>query len=103
MADILIRNMKITDRPITLVLYPNGDVDHITQDKRYETIAKAIVIPPHGRLIDADKEVKDWKITKTILEECEDKKSFSYRKACIVIDALNEAPTVLEASNGTDN
>ena len=48
--DILIKNMEITDRPITLVLYPNGDVDHLTQDNRYETIAKAIEIPHHGRL-----------------------------------------------------
>lgn len=52
MADVLIKGMEITDRPITLVLYPNGDVDHLTEDNRYETIAKAIEVMPveHGKV-----------------------------------------------------
>ena len=92
MADILIRNMELTDGPITLVLYPNGDVDHLTQDNRYETIAKAVEIPSHGDLIDRNQlpiiGITDYKLEGHTVVEFE--------------DVLN-APIIVEASNGTDN
>lgn len=47
MSDLLIEGLELPDEPITLVLYPNGDVDHFTDDGRYETIAKANEIQSH--------------------------------------------------------
>lgn len=85
--DILIKNMELTDGPITLVLYPNGDVDYLTQDNRYETIAKAIEIPPHGDLIERNElpiiGITDYKLESHTVVEFE--------------DVLN-APVILEAS-----
>jgi len=89
MADILIKGMKLTDRPITLVLYPNGDVDHLTQDNRYETIAKAIKIPPHGDLIDSKELFFKFN------SEMRDIYESAVNPFCI---AVADAPTIVEAS-----
>ena len=89
MADVLIRNMELTDGPITLVLYPNGDVDHLTQDNRYETIAKAIKIPPHGDLIDSKELFFKFN------SEMRDIYGSAVNPFCI---AVADAPTVLEAT-----
>ena len=89
MADVLIRNMELTDGPITLALYPNGDVDHLTQDNRYETIAKAIKIPPHGDLIDSKELFFKFN------SEMRDIYGSAVNPFCI---AVADAPTVLEAT-----
>lgn len=53
MADILIYRMRMpTDRPLRLVLNPNGQlfVDHGATFTEYETVE----LPPHGDLISKD-------------------------------------------------
>lgn len=100
--DLLIKDLGITDRPITLVLYPNGDVDHLTEDNRYETIAKAIELPPHGEAKDTDIAIRyikdemedDFNETTTFDEK-------SYKEGMKrAIELIGYAPTVLEASDG---
>ena len=50
MADILIRGMEMPKKgnPLTVLIYPDGTATW--KDREY----KAIPVPPHGRLIDAD-------------------------------------------------
>lgn len=99
MAELLIKGMEMTDRPITLVLYPNGDVDHLTEDNRYETIAKAIEVKPHGRCIDADAFIKQNKEGfKEPLMQGGDTIGIRVIPMDAVSRALDDAPTVLEAS-----
>lgn len=60
-----------------------------------------VEVKPHGRLIDADAEIEAWEHTKTVLKECEQKKTFAFKEACMAVKVLSDAPTVLESSNGT--
>lgn len=55
-----------------------------------------IPVPEHGDLIDRDKEIDEWEQTRRVLSECEQKHTFEYRKACVVINALSQAEVVLE-------
>ena len=98
MSDLLIKNMKITDRPIKLVLYPNGDVDHLTEDNRYETIAKAVEVKPHGRCIDADRLADDFHAWLVTTSPCM-QKSVADAMVETVRTAARIAPTMLEASD----
>jgi len=54
--DILIKGMGLpVDRPRVVLIYPNGEVKvSVRFDVGFRTVAKAIEVPPHGRLIDAD-------------------------------------------------
>ena len=54
------------------------------------------IVDEHGDLIDRDKEIEEWEQTRRILSECEQKHTFEYRKACVVITALSQAEVVLE-------
>lgn len=55
-----------------------------------------VPVPEHGDLIDRDKEIDEWEQTRRILSECEQKHTFEYRKACVIITALSQAEVVLE-------
>lgn len=70
------------------------------QDKFIDTGETAMELPPHGRLIDADAEIKAWEQTKIVLKECDQKRTFAFKEACIAAKVLSDALTVLEANNG---
>ena len=59
-----------------------------------------VELPPYGRLIDSDAEIKAWEQTKIALRECNQERTFAFKEACIAIKVLSDAPTVLEANNG---
>lgn len=57
---ILIKDMKIPQRGMVVNIYADGRVtNHF--DEFGKTIGKAVSVPPHGRLIDADALVEDLK------------------------------------------
>lgn len=99
MSDILIKGMEMPKNyPYRLTIEADGTVmEHCFGYK-----AKAIEIPPHGRLIDSDKLLEE-------LSECE-MKTYGYKGSCdecedrnicrerILIQRIKEAPTALEAS-----
>lgn len=93
--DVLIKNMEMPKEGfIRLILEPNGTVKKINlfNEAVIQTDAKAIELPPHGRLIDVEpieKEVKTW--TSAGL----DKYDFLYE--------LDHAEVVVEANYGSDN
>ena len=90
MADILIKNIEIPrNTPSRIYLFPNGTVNLNGED----IDAKAIELPPHGRLGDLDA------LERKVIEEA-DYPSYEWSRA---IDQIRNEPTVLEASNGTDN
>lgn len=95
MADVLIKNMEMPKEGChhTLSIYSDGSVE-IGRRNNY----RAIELPPHGRLIDADAEIKAWEHTKIVLKECDQKRTFAFKEACIAAKVLSDALTVLEAS-----
>lgn len=53
MSDILIKDMEMPKRGMVVNIYADGRVtNHF--DEFGKTIGKAVPVPPHGRLIDAD-------------------------------------------------
>lgn len=84
--DILIKNMEL---PRTLTIYPNGDIDELIAGK-YVTIGKAIKLPEHGDLKDANAILRwlnakaDNRVPVTVGE---------------IIDFIEKQPIVLEANN----
>ena len=92
MSDVLIKNMMMPkgDVPLVLIIASDGTVEEIDDsDEINETEARAIEIPPHGRLTDAD---ELYKIVNAM-----DKCSMSK-----VLEYILDAPTILEASNKTE-
>lgn len=88
MADILIKGLELpTEERISLSIYPNGIVVNHSTLKVEKSRTKAIELPPHGRLIDADKVKK--------------KQKHSYNEFCenvVSVFDIDHAPTILEAS-----
>ena len=101
MADLLIRGLKL---PKTLygahiIIKPNGDVQDYLNGAVF---AKAIELPPHGRMIDCDV------LCKALLEawHTSDKKAeavISEVISSVITPLVSMIPTVVEASNGSDN
>ena len=94
--DLLIKNMHMpTDDVLRIEIYPNGQVYRIIgwaiSEKRDST---AIEVPPHGRLVDADANREDF--MDTVYSELHSDGD-NYR-ANRIIDAYDNAPTILEAS-----
>lgn len=55
---ILIKGMKMPQRGMVVNIYADGRVtNHF--DEFGKTIGKAVSVPPHGRLIDADAMIRD--------------------------------------------
>ena len=114
MTDIFIKGMEMPRiGKITLDIYPNGDV---FEKRGIERIgyAKATELPPHGRLIDADEFITELRTTinkvllgsllHNIFVNDEAVKQDTLDGINFVLDRLeNEAPTILEADNGSDN
>lgn len=101
--DILIKNMEMPkgDIPLVLIINSDGSVDEIDgSDEINATDAKAIEIPPHGRLIDADVLIKRNRESKGLLEEFKGDPTLvnvGYKSVIWEIKDLENAPTVLEA------
>ena len=88
MSEILIKGMalpKPSTHPITLSIYPNGNIYIHHELSAY----KAIEVPPHGRLVDADSVKKI--IRNEVSSDCDECVGYT----CGLID---EMPTVIEAS-----
>ena len=94
--DVLIKNMELPkdDKIIILAIDSEGNIDQQADYLNcfYHLDNKAIALPPHGRLIDADELEKA--VEKMVV--CD---SYEYTIAHeIVKKLLKMAPTVLEAS-----
>ena len=104
MADLLIKGMEMPkDDILRIEICPNGQVNRIIgwaiSEKKN---AKAIELPPHGRLIDCDV------LCKALLEawHTSDKKAeavISEVISSVITPLVSMIPTVVEASNGSDN
>ena len=96
--DLMIKGMYMPkgDEILRLEILPNGQVNRIIgwaiSEKRD---AKAIELPPHGRLIDADAFFK--RLQKQTMELW-GKKSKEYQYFLDVMDMVKNAPTIVEAS-----
>ncbi len=90
MADILIKGLEIQDdwELLSINIDRSGKVTQ-SLDLKCEQIAEAIIVPPHGRLVDADLLYDKWIWGST--DRTADTK-------CIELIDLSLAPTVLETS-----
>ena len=102
MSDLLIKNMEMPKERKMFVIETDGSVwEQIADTSYFCTGYKAVAIPPHGRLIDADaliEQTQNWYCSK---ENCEDDYNGIRCRACWVDDAIgiiDDAPTVLEAT-----
>ena len=90
MSGIYIKNLDIPTKKkgvITINIYYNGEV--YCYDN--EDIQKAIPVPDHGRLIDAD----------AIVRKCKDEKGgyYSYESA-VIGEAVDSASTIIPSDKG---
>ncbi len=93
MSDILIKNMEMPKEGChhTLSIYADGSVE-IGSKNNY----MAIELPPHGRLIDADKLAKSLELWGY---SAVDRYCTMTISNAIVKEILSQAPTVLEANH----
>ena len=108
MMDILITNIDFPKGKEALALEVNrhGEVFVFYRDEASGRVAplkrresNAIEIPPHGRLIDADE-------LEGILDEVNGyggASEITYKKMIEILHDETLSPTVVEASNGSDN
>lgn len=94
MSDLLIRGMELSMKgvPIQFQIWPDGQVD-VFERGEYWSVAKAVNVPPHGRLKDYDrimKEYDEW-FSKTESREYENM-FYALRMA------INGSPTIIPAS-----
>lgn len=87
---ILIKDMEIPEgcSALTLKVWPDGQVEIFDADGEWKT-SKAIPVPPHGRLIDADALIErmfDQLVAKTMMFGGQ----YVYTK-----EEINNAPTVI--------
>ena len=80
---VLIRGMEMPTEPMVLILFPDGNIS--TEEYEIGANAKAIELPPHGRLIDAD--------MLTTVTEMVNGEFKTYIEVFEVVDA----PTIIEA------
>ena len=100
MADILIKNMELPkegESCLNLKIYSDGTVltTGIYNEEIMPTDATAIELPPHGRLIDADRLKAD--------NPQHMNADVPYVTEETVAEIIDYAPTIVEASNGSDN
>ena len=104
MGDILIKGMEMpTDRSRWVVIYPDGKVDYSDKTDEWETLKdKAISVPSHGRLIDAD--ALTVKLQRHREYHSDDSKSGAAISNGIgqCLDIINgkECPTIIPAEEG---
>ena len=94
--DILIRGMKMPkgNDELRLIIHSNGQV--IISHETYYEEAEAVIVPPHGRLIDASEKIR---------VQIYDDMTEDYRMVEMTIDDLlcqgwveANAPTIIPAS-----
>lgn len=87
--DILIKNMKMpTEYPLWIVVSADGTVQYNYFNEWKTAEEKAVPVPPHGRLIDAD---------------CCNGYFYEHMSDDMMIaamNAINEMPTIIEAEEG---
>ena len=99
--DILIKGMEMPENNESIkVFIITSEGVFLMVDEGKGKKLDAVEVPPHGRLIDADAEIKAWEQTKIVLKECDQKRTFAFKEACIAAKVLRDALTVLEANNG---
>ena len=100
MADILIRGLEMpTEHRIEVLIFKNGFVAYYDVEGRYIGQAKAVPLPEgHGRLGDLDRlfevvgqDADRWIVDEVSMIETDD-----------VLDAIQNAPTIVPAEGGTD-
>lgn len=103
---ILIRGVEMPkeEELLCIRIYPNGKVS-IDMDLACKQIATAVPVPPHGRLIDADRFEDDLIKEKTRLVHLSDhSRDFNYMEQAFCVNnaiLLAEAQqTILEAEKG---
>ncbi len=89
---ILIKGMEMPsgNNAVSIIIFPNGKVS-LTHDKRFAEYAEAVSVPPHGRLIEAEKlGLSDFDIVR-----CEGDFKEGLK---MLIKKIDEAPTIIPAS-----
>lgn len=102
MSDIVIRGMEMPKEGDTyglhLVIYPSGEVWIAYDDK---PITEAIEIPPHGRLIDADKLLHESGYDPMMFQPKyggDHRTQYKTLMGYEILGIVDDAPTVLEVS-----
>ena len=90
---ILIKGMEMPrTHPITVEIYPDGTALSKTVG-RMDIHGKAVSVPPHGRLIDAD-------ALKASLAFAEKTAEWAVPALRAVLIAIDEMPTIIQAEEG---
>ena len=93
---IYLPNMEMPRKGQMLVIFPDG-TSYVCFNGMRERLAqtKAVPVPPHGRLIDADA------VAKMVLDSVnqEDAQGFMFTK--IICQILKDAPTIIPAEEVT--
>ena len=88
---ILVRGMEMPTgcSAVTLKVWPDDQVEIIDADGEWKT-SKAIPVPAHGRLIDADVLTDNWYYASAALRQDDVRK-------VVCLDDIDSAPTIIEA------
>ena len=103
--DILIKNMEMPKGNNVLVVDSAGTITKVNRwtgkvEATDPFSVNAVELLEHGRLIDAD---VFWKRLQKQTMVLWGEKSKAYQYFLDVMDMIKSAPTIVEASNGTDN
>lgn len=88
---VYIKGMEMPkERPQLLWIYPDGKVITVKSDVDPEDNFNAVPVPPHGRLVDAEKLTEEMRL---FIKE----NMLSRDDARELIETIAEAPTIIEA------
>ena len=94
---VYIKDMEMPRRGMVVNIYADGRVtNHF--DEFGKTIGKAVPVPPHGRLIDADALLRDFPIRLDHYDKEHGNKHFVYGVET-VMDYVGEMPTIIESED----
>lgn len=94
MSDVLIKNIEMPkETQCCYTIFPNGKVI-VHWDGKVLGEAKAIELPPHGRLIDADR----LPVSTLIHDQANGLEIETLELKLVYLKNLQNAPTILEAS-----
>lgn len=99
--ELLLKNVSLPkEGTLDLHICPNGKVYYRHDGFPIPSLKiKAIELPAHGRLIDADKMELDFRASvANLIEKYPDLKNIFSEYERLVIGILNKTPTVVEAS-----
>lgn len=106
MSDLLIRGMEMPKSPVLFCIHPDGKVFADLEGDWREY--KAVPVPPHGRLIDADALMHEFEKAQRTMEQHGQEYSCSFMSSSqelstewyCVEDMVENAPTILPAEEG---